>query len=400
MIKDIITGIELTGKLADNLRTVTADSLIEYTKPARVEPIVLMDKRAVNLPCATDVMQTLTSLFAGYYLQAVALSVNVGRVDVIKLLDKLNPKRDTMGNFANNSFISNGVSSIAASLESADAYSYKLPVPGEVVSLESFGFEAIKTSSTVKTKIDDDTELTLKAEHDGNASDPAFKVSGNAERTQKILDDLTNLSVGKMLEVEIESNGSKAVFPIALRLITTGIGPTELVHILSQGNKDTSVKERWHMWRAGQLEFIRDLVMCQDLIDEHKKTLANDPTGIYAEIRKRRNGNKLSAIFSGSPSVATASNIVVMTQQTAKELERTVNGKLKDFRTREKIFKQTYTMMMVVIDPDWDHVTFYHRSIEIATDMSVKELKVSNKGKGPDVAEILKAYQLGNSPSF
>ena len=57
-------------------------------------------------------------------------------------------------------------------------------------------------------------------------------------------------------------------------------------------------------------------------------------------------------------------------------------------------------MIMVVIDPDWDHVTFYHRSIELPTELSVKELQATNKSKGPDVAEILKAYQMGNSPSF
>ena len=89
-----------------------------------------------------------------------------------------------------------------------------------------------------------------------------------------------------------------------------------------------------------------------------------------------------------------------MSQSSAKELEREVGGRLKDFRTREKIFKNTYAMLMAVVDPSWDHVTFYHRSIELATDMSVKELQVSNKNKGPDVGEILKAYQLGNSPSI
>ena len=57
-------------------------------------------------------------------------------------------------------------------------------------------------------------------------------------------------------------------------------------------------------------------------------------------------------------------------------------------------------MILCVVDPEWEQVTFNHRSISIPSEMSVKELSVSNKGKGPDVAEILKAYQLGNSPAI
>jgi hypothetical protein len=372
MLKELTTGIDMAGKMADTLRSAKSDSLIEYTKPARVEPIVLMDQKVVGLPYTSDIMHSLTSLFSGYYLQAVALSVNVGRVDVIKLLDKLNPKRSPLDSALSNT---NNISKIVGSLESAQNYDFKLPIPGQSFSLESFGFEA-------------------------KGSGDAPGLAKDADKTDKLLSEMTNLSVGKMLEVEVESDGSRAVFPISVRLIVTGIGPKELVHTLGQGSKNTSVKERYHLWRSGQLEFMRDLVMCQDLIDSHKKTLLTDSSGIYEEIRKRRRGNKLSAIFSGEPSVATASNIVVMSQNTAKELEREVGGRLKDFRTRDKIFKETYTMILVVVDPDWEHVTFYHRSIDLPTELSVKELKASNKNNGPDVAEILKAYQVGSSPSF
>jgi hypothetical protein len=376
MLKEITTGIDMAGKLADTMRAAKSDSLIEYTQPARVEPIVLMDQKVVGLPYTGDVMQSLTSLFSGYYLQAVALSVNVGRVDVIKLLDKLNPKRSPMDNLANSQYVTDGVSKVVGSLESAQSYAFKLPVPGETVSIEGFSFEA--------------------AEDDASSG----HISGQAMRSQQLLQEMTNLSVGKLLEVEVEDGGKRAVFPISVRMIVSGIGPKELVHTLSQGSKNTGMKERYHLWRSGQLEFMRDLVMCQDLIENHKNTLLKDSSGIYEEIRRRRRGNKLSAIFSAQPSVATASNIVVMSKETAKNLEREIGGRLKDFRTREKIFKETYTMIMVVIDPDWDHVTFYHRSIELPTELSVKELQATNKNKGPDVAEILKAYQMGNSPSF
>ncbi|MCO6704704.1 hypothetical protein [Streptomyces sp. CHB9.2] len=377
MMNDIVTGLNLASKLTDTMRAAKSGSLIEYTQPTRVEPIVLMDESLIRLPYANDIMQSLTSLFSGYYLQAIALSVNVGSVDVIRLLDKLNPKRNATDNLING--VSNGVATVV-SLEDARSYRFALPVPG--------GRDGLQKLNVSLEDIDDPIP-------EGNP--PTLT---NGRDTVSMLGELTNLSVGKMLEVNIESEGNKATFPINVRLICSGIGTKELVHILSVGSKNISVKERFHAWRAGQLEFVRDLLLCQDLIDAHKKTLAKDPTGLYDELRKRRKGNSISAIFSGQPSVATASNIIVMSSQAVKDVERQVGGRLKDFRVREKLFRETYCMILCVVDPEWEHVTFYHRSIAIPTEMSVKELAVSNKGKGPDVAEILKAYQLGNSPAI
>ena len=64
------------------------------------------------------------------------------------------------------------------------------------------------------------------------------------------------------------------------------------------------------------------------------------------------------------------------------------------------MFENTLTMIVMVIDTEWEQLTIYHRGIEEPTELAVKELKSLNRGTGPDVGEILKAYQLGNSPQF
>jgi len=376
------TVLALVGKLPDLLRSARSDSLVEFTKPARVEPIVLMDDRVVNLSFTHDIMQSLTSIFSGYYLQAVALSVNVGRVDVIDLLDRVNPNRSLDDNLVK------GVTNLGmrAGFEAAETYRYSLPVPGEAIGLEHFGMENIYDA------VDPDADENNLVSKGGIVRSTGDSV--------KLAQEMSNLSVGKLLEVEIESDGHKAVFPVSVRLIATAAPPKGVVHTLSLGQRNTSTKERWHAWRSGQLEFVRDLVLCQDLIDAHKQGLLKDSSGIYSASIKRRRTNRLSAILSGQPSVATASNIVVMADQTRKELEREIGGRLSHFRTREKVFKETYAMLMVVVDPEWENVTIYHRSIETPTELSSGDLKFASKGKGSDIAEILKAYTLGNAPSL
>lgn len=381
-MSDVKTTLEFVSYISDSLRSVKSDSLIEYSKPTRVEPIVLLDDRVAGLSFTNDIMQSLSSIFAGYYLQAVALSVNVGKVDVVRLLDRVNPDRDLGDNMLR------GIASMRTSFEDASSYRYALPVPGEAIGLEHFGLE---------NAAGDIVANEIGRRYDRHSETGS---GGVGKDNLEVVREASNLSVGKLIEVEIEDGGSKAKFPIAIRLIAAATPPSGVVHTLALGSKDTSVRERFHGWRSGQLSFIRDLVLCQDLIDDHRKGLLKDNSGIYATTLKRRRNNRLSAILSQNPSVATASNIVVMAEETRKELERKIGGRLKDFRTREKIFKETYAMLMVVVDPQWESVVIYHRSIETPTELTASDLKGASRGKGPDVTEILKAYTAGNTPNL
>lgn len=400
------TLLTAVSRLPDLFRSARADSLVKYTKVTRVEPVTLVDAKAVHLPYTHDVLQTLNSIFAGYYLQAVAISVNVGKIDVVRLLDKVNPSRDPMEN----------AGMFIGDILSEEAYHYALPVPGMRTGLEAYYSEEAKGGNQrggrptplfgmrdANVNIDADVEINNTRTQTNTTINEARAPgtgAGFGRDTIKAASEVANLSVGKLLEVQIEQGNHKATIPVAVRLIVSSIGSENLVHILSVGSKDKSVKERYHGWRSGQLEFIKDTILCQDLIDDHRKTLMNDKSGMYQQTLDRRNKNKLSAILSAAPSVATASNLVVLTSETARQLESVSNGRLKDFKFRQNIFKDTYVMLMVVIDPAFEQITIYTRDLEQAMTVSTKEIKSANKGTGPDVAEILKAYQLGTSPSI
>ena len=88
-------------------------SLARITSMARVEPLCIVDSDCVHLEYISDVLQSLQSIFSGYYLQAVSLMTNVAGVSVAKQLDILNPNRnpDVVG------FI-NGLAEVVESKES------------------------------------------------------------------------------------------------------------------------------------------------------------------------------------------------------------------------------------------------------------------------------------------
>lgn len=360
------TALQFAAQVPDLLRAGRSGSLIEYTRPTRVEPVCLVDMRAAQLPYIEDVLNAGLNIFSGYYLQAVSLAINVGSVDVLKTLDKLNPNRDPL----------EAADRAARDRWSGEAFNHGLPFPGQddggiLASLEARAEE-------------------MSQEADGPSSQAIASINENA-----------NLSVGKLLDVKVKSDGQEATFPVAVRLMVSTIRPDVMAHTLSLGSKDTSIKERWHGWRSGQLRFWKDLVLAQDLIDEHRKNLVEDASGYYQSQTTRRNKNFISGVLSRNPSVATASSIMVMTSDTAKDLEREGRVRLKNFKDREKIFKDTYAMMFFVIDPDWEQVTIYHRSIEEPSEISIREIQRTNKrGGGPDIMEILNAFRQAKSPTL
>lgn len=341
-----------------------ADSLVGYTAPARVEPLCLIDSSLTYSEMLPSTMQSLLALFTGYYLQAFALSANVGNVNVVAALDKLNPNRDAAAAFIGQ------YAGDALGLESISDFTHRLPVPGD-------------------KRNHQDAVLSMEAEDKGGAGNPGAEIK-----------QLTNLSVGKLVNVEIKDGTNKAVIAVSIRLLANAISPQSMTHILSAGGKDASLKERLHQVRSGEIKFVRDLILCQDLIDEHKKHLANDRDGFYEAILRRRTGNALAGALTGNYSVATASNLMVINEETATQVEMAVGGRLKDYKVRQKIFEKSYLMILAVVDTSRMRVTFYHRGIPEATQVSERDMKAADKGSGPDVNDILAAYRLGNNPSM
>lgn len=367
--RTMTTFLDTVGRLPDLLRSARSSSLVEYTQPARAEPVTLVDERFILLPYAQDVMQSVLSIFAGYYLQAAAISSTMNNVRVVEMLDKLNPSRSP----AENAGLFIGEVTLGA-----ENYKHKLP---DIMKLRH-SLEATAGVQDLNDEYSDDPHLTLGRD------------------TRLTAQSVANLAVGMLLEVNFNVDGVTMTVPINVRLLTSAIKPDSLNHILSYAQQDKSVKERLYGWLAGDKDTWGDMILCNDLVDAHRKALMDDKSGVYREILRRRNGNRISAILSGNPSISTASNIVVMTAETAAELQSTLGGKLDKFSVRDAIFKNTYLMLMVVVDSRYEQVTIYHRGIHLPTNLSVKEMKNATKGSGPDVSEILKAYQLGNAPTF
>lgn len=337
-------------------------SLSDISKLTRVEPLAIVSKDLVSFEPMVDVQQSVLSIFTAHYLQAVNIVSNIQSVELVKMLDRLNPARGETGFLLSKSLESNSSPFLAQ-----EAYKYSLPRDGVDIALED------------------------------------KKDNGSVE-----LGDIVNLSVGRMINVRFafpeSTNGKEgagvATIPINIRLMASTIPNRAIVGVLAHQTEDTSLTERYHAWRSGRITFIKDLIFAQDLIDEHKRALISEDSRTLQTIVSRVAENKRFGLLSRNPSLATASNIFVISEEVARELESKLGGKLSNAATRNKAFENTYAMLIVVVDREWNRVTFYTRGCAEATDLSLKEIKNKSGSKGPDLMDMMKAMNMGMNASF
>lgn len=369
-----IAALQQAAKMLAGARE-GSDSLVGYTSVARVEPLLLIDSSLIFSDALPPVQQSLLSQVCGYYLQAAALSTNVGGVEVVKHLDKLNPSRD-------------GRSTIA----------------GHVLGLESFAEVDKQARIGMESYCDFTDRLPVPGDPRNREKSAIAMEAGSVEAAKDINSEvrqLANLSVGKMVNVKISDGKNSAVIPVSIRLMANSITSKGLIHILSAGSKDVSFSERVAQWRNGEIEFWRDLIACTDLIDAHRQHIKDDKDGIYSSILNRRANNAVASLISGNYSVATASNLLIMSKDTQVQAEVELGLRFNDVKSRQKIFDKTYLMIMAMVDTDRDRVTFYYRGIPDATSISLRDLKASNQGSsGTDINDILAAYRMGSAPTL
>jgi hypothetical protein len=334
--------------------------------------MLMIDSACSQLDYADDLMQAMLSLFSGYYMQAISLSTQIGAISAAERLQPFNPKR---GN-AFESFMDDIVGKTAG-------------LPRRLIGVNSLALEAM----ALEAKDDDDDKKKKEPKADGTYID---------QKSFESLKEVASLCVGRMYMVELVDNGVTVKLPIAIRLGVNQMADQQMVNFFTfRSSFDLDMKERWHGYRAGRLQFWRDLVLCTDLIDKYRRAAITDKSGVTAEVLSREAGHIAASLLNeNAVSLATATNLIVVSRDTMNNIEATLNGTFDNQHVRKSVFENTNLMILAIVDPHYEMVEFHHRGISRPSTLSVKSLKASNKNGGGSVEEIMRTYLLGTPPAL
>lgn len=347
----------VAGHLSDS-------SLTGITKLTRAEPLTIISQDCANLEYLPDLLNNLASIYSGYFLQAIAILTRVNDIEVIRILDRLNPDRDSSG-FLLEARATESIDNLVA-----ESYKYALPM----------------TSVLARESSDD--------------GDPRFD-----QTNQKAIYETANLAVGKLLSVDIaicDKEGKTKVIklPVSVRLAPAILNDESMAYIFTHRKNDTGLVERYHSWRAGRISLIKDMIFCQDLINEYRRAAIKDKSGVLTEIVRRVNNARSFGLLTKNPSLAVASNLYVLSKASAQAIEAKVGAKFSSVEGRNKILENTYAMVVAIVDHEWNQVTFYFNGIAQPSTLNLRSLQSSSKNKGPDIGDIMRTLLEGRAPTF
>lgn len=233
---------------------------------------------------------------------------------------------------------------------------------------------------------------------DDLASDKGDVTIGKGD-VSKQLHEGGSLACGKTFDLTIERNGAKMPLMVDVGLAVLVAESAAMETILSVGGYEYSFEHRKMTATPGTREWVRNVVFSRDLIDAMRQNRNKDKTGFYKSIVATRSKNWLSSLF-GNVSVNNASSAIVVTQATIDKLEPILGGSLEDYDIRSRLFKDTLTMLIFVVDMHWETVSIYHRGMRRFTEINLRDLRKSGKSGNMDVSEIIRAYQAGNTPAL
>ena len=392
-------------------------SLEEATQTMRVQPLCVIDHTLSTSPILEPLNQNLLNLFSAYYLQAVARDNVIGKVSVFRRLDKLNPNRSKAESVLNNAaIILNGMEGY---------YDTTLPCLPKLTNTH-VEREAIKSAteslvySMEAVHVGEGPAILGATDTTTTTEEAPAKQNGWQRIGQSIVDDingnnkggeakngfssgdtkeLTHLAVGKILNVTFTEGKGSLTVPVAVRLMTSLMLPNALVRLLNFGSRerDLTLKERWHAYKSGKIEFWRDFILAKDLKKQRVKDITADKDRVYQKIQARLLDNAAAGAMSANPSLANMSNIIVINKPTLQELESVLGGKFSNFNLRERVFNNTGIMLFAVVDNDSQRVKIYHQSIEECTDVSFNEINRGSK-KDTDITDLLNVFLQGGAP--
>lgn len=384
IVPDTISGIlEVIRNTVVGYRGTVGNpiSLADVAKIARVEPITLISSNLTGTKELYNILHGVLNIYAGFYLQAVhILSAQLTDVRILKILDQTNPDRDLK-------------TLLAASHTSTENYHTNNI---KTLSLENCKFKLPMLNSETNPT------FAFESSFDGKEENQLTTSIGKLETFEKL-----GSAVGKVMEVKFTVRGSdnknsdEVTIPVVIKLDNMVIPSEVLDQILTNNVDEIRLGSRFKDAISGRISFIKDFIMCSDLIKSQKKTMIKDPTNFYNQLLKRINNSRLYSALSGNISLAGVSSIVVISEEDEGHIQKQIGGKLTNENTRNIIFDNTSAMCIVVIDKEWERVSIYIRDIDGFSQNSFESFKSSaQQGSGPQIQDILKAFTMGNAPSF
>lgn len=229
------------------------------------------------------------------------------------------------------------------------------------------------------------------------------KVEANASSPVKP-DIETPISTGRVLKFDFKINGESISINLFVQLHPRFI-PSDVARQFVALNFTPSFKQRWMQMSAGEIRFIRDLIFCADLHKQARQAMIHDTSGALAEMLSKSNEGLFNAIAKMSTLSDNAVNkeniantILVFEKNNFMKACSNAGFKFDTYTNRQRFFDKTFSLMVVVVDVNYNKVDIYYNGLSTYSTFHFDQLKKNAKTESLDITKMMESFARGMGP--
>ncbi len=399
----VVTGVKdaaavatsATGALTNAHKRLTTTSLTQLTKQTTIRSRVYIDDTISSDPIVAQILRTGQTMYTGMILNALQLQ---------NLVTAGHTVRDSL--------------SVVQTKGALETFQDVMPAFDRVhASLEALGVKF-----TTRPSLESQTTMT------GDESDKA----AHAQRVQDALDgvkptpteqsklggkDITPapadlFPVGKLIEVTLSNPEHPEVSQTVTLLVQMMpyLVPQSVMSLMLTIGTKPSVRQRFSQFKAGEISFWRDLVFQVDQISKLQKAARDDKSGSFSDYLKdvtKKDVSRIGAIFTAVtghdktiPSSNISNAVLVISEDTAIQAKADSGVNFEDPQSRALFFKNTYSMMVFVVDQSYHQVTLYMNGISDVGVYSFDQFSTKKGFDALDIVGLLSTMSQNRAPRF
>lgn len=347
-------------------------SLPAYLKRAVIESRVYTTREAAMEECINDLLYCINVMYAGWCMTALSMSQ---MIQGSKIRDILN----TVATESKHNTVYKDTDQLFAALES--------------FKIKRSPFALPSMASPVVPGIQDDADDMPVA---GGAGNKIIEFPKDYRLVSGIVIDVS-FAIGGPADRKTIS------VPVAVRLNPTIINADAAKQFFASNFKmDTWM--RWFKVKTGEISFWKDFLFEMDLLDEKYKAIKRDKTGVVKDMYDQQQSALASYLLKligwRADRQNIASAIHIFTRPQFNEFCRSTHCNFESVNDRLKYFRKTLSMIVAVIDSEYQMVDVYIAGVGNKAKYQFSQLQNYTKPNQYDLTSVMRAFANTNAPRF
>lgn len=365
---------------------------------------VFLDENVIDEIVLPHLMKSMHEWYAAQILSALSLSAFVDdkrtvqdMMSVVQTGDNEH-RESVLGNIIKRSM---GIESFVDNLKSTAALEALGPNrfrPGQALPSQS---KTAPEKSPLSKMEQENKDIKIERENTGlkhpNSSMQLRSISASENRIGPM---------GELFEVTItnpKTGQDSQKVPVFIQM-QPSVMPAHIAPRFIDMNVAPSTWQRWTQWRTGEITFWRDFIAARDLI-HRQRSLIKDPevAAAFSEFLKsihKKDSYALADVTDrtcATHSQNLANSVVVFSEETVAQAKADSAIDLHNAKERERYFRDTYTMMIVVIDAIHQRVTIYFNGIDGELDCGYSDFRPKDSKFDPkDFMNAMTAFSTNS----